>query len=182
MLSDKQHKSILTIVQHKPGILRGNDNVPEYQAETLPPGTAPKENTFQPNPVSEVPPVANQMDDADISSEQASAADTVGGSTSADVHQGLGHPGQGQSSAEIRHDGQSKRNNPGASLQGVGASTQEFKTVDHRDPKFKDHRGIDKEDKVTGRGEILSAEEREAESATTVAHEHGSKSRQDRGK
>ena len=121
-------------------------------------------------------------DNADISSEQNSALDTIGGATSGDVHTGLGHPGSGQSSAEIRHDGQKGRKNPGQSLQGVGASTQEFKTVDASDPKFKDHRGIDNEDRVLGRGEILSAEEREAESAESVAHEHGSKERRDRGK
>ena len=63
----------------------------------------------------------------------------------------------------------------------MGASTTEFKTVDERDPKFKHHRAIDNEDRVLGRGEILSAEEREAESAETVAVEHGKKERQDRG-
>lgn len=153
----------------------------EFQAETLPPGTAPKESTFQPNPISEVPPIANMREDADITSEQAYAEDTITGSTSADVHTGLGHPGQGQTSAEIRHDGEKGRKNPGKGLQGVGASTQEFKTVDHTDPKFKDHRGIDKEDRVLGRGEILSAEERVAESAESVAAEHSGKERRDRG-
>ena len=122
------------------------------------------------------------MDEADISSEQTSAQDSLPGATSADVHTGLGHPGSGQTSAEIRHDGEKGRKNPGRGLQGVGASTQEFKTVDHTDPKFKDHRSIDNEDRVLGRGEILSAEERVAESAETVAHEHGSKERRDRGK
>ena len=28
--------------QHQPGNLKGNDRIPEFQAETLPPGTAPK--------------------------------------------------------------------------------------------------------------------------------------------
>ena len=118
-----------------------------------------------------------------MTSGTTAAQDTLPGSTSADVHTGLGHPGAGQSSAEMRHDGQKGRKNPGQGLQGVGASgVREFKTADESDPKFKDLRGIDKEDRVLGRGEIPSAEERVAESAETVAHEHGSKSRQDRGK
>ncbi len=42
------------------------------------------------------------------------------GATSADVHTGIGHPGQGQSSSELRHD--SKAHSGGGGLQGVGAS------------------------------------------------------------
>ena len=169
------------MIQHQPGKLVGNDNVPEFEAQTLPPGSAPADRTFQPNPVGEVPPQANMMDDADPSSEQASAADTIPGSTSADVHTGLGHPGSGQTSNELRHDGEKGRKNPGQGLQGVGASTQEFKTVDHRDPKFKDHRGIDKEERVLGRGEIPSAEEREPVGAEQLAAERSQKDRRDRG-
>jgi len=149
----------------------GNDAVPTFEAEVLPAGSAPKESTFQPNPEEVV---------ADTSA-QPSAQDTIMGSTSGDVHTGLGHPGQGQSSYELRHDGQSRDSNPGASQQGVGATTSEFKNVDHRDPKFAHHRGIDKEDRVLGRGEIPSAEEREAQSADNVAAEHSGKDRQDRG-
>lgn len=34
-----------------------------------------------------------------------SASDTLNGATSQDVHSGYGHPGQGQTSAQIHHDG-----------------------------------------------------------------------------
>ena len=95
------------------------------------------------------------------------------GSTSADVHTGLGHPGAGQTSTELRHDGEKGRKNPGASLEGVGASTTEFKTVDHRDPKFAEHRTLDKDEAVTGRGTVggAPAQEREPVSAEQVASE-----------
>jgi hypothetical protein len=43
------------------------------------------------------------------------ASDTLVGATSADVHDGLGHPGHGMSSKELRHDGQ-----PGRKKQGQG--------------------------------------------------------------
>ncbi|KAG1822630.1 uncharacterized protein BJ212DRAFT_1263798 [Suillus subaureus] len=43
------------------------------------------------------------------------ASDTLVGATSADVHDGLGHPGQGMSSKELRHDGQ-----PGRKRHGQG--------------------------------------------------------------
>ena len=54
-------------------------------------------------------------------STMTSAESTLGGATSGDVHTGLGHPGQGQTSRELRHE----RNNPGGhggGLAGVGAS------------------------------------------------------------
>lgn len=46
-------------------------------------------------------------DDAvDEESTSTSAADTLGGATSADVYKGLEKPVQGESSKELRHDGQ----------------------------------------------------------------------------
>lgn len=50
------------------------------------------------------------------------AADTLGGATSADVHQGLGHPGQGQTSTEVRHDGKHTATKERSGLEGAGAS------------------------------------------------------------
>ena len=149
----------------------GNDKAPEFSAQTLPPGTAPKESTFQPNPTDEAPPV--MPDNADPEAEQTKASDTIIGSTSGDVHTGLGHPGAGQSSAEMRHDGEKGRKNPGQGLQGVGAATQEFKTVDASDPKFKQHRVLDSDEAEPGRGTIggPAAEEREPVSADQVASE-----------
>lgn len=46
------------------------------------------------------------------------ASDTILGATSADVHQGYGHPGEGMTSQELH--GKHKRE--GAGLEGVGAS------------------------------------------------------------
>ena len=84
----------------------GNDAKPEFHAQTLPPGSAPASNTFTPNPTSEVPGQADN--DAVLrghgkESTQTTASSTLGGATSADVHTGLGHPGQGQTSSELRH-------------------------------------------------------------------------------
>lgn len=51
---------------------------------------------------------------------QASAADTLGGLTSGDVHAGIGHPGSGMSSTELRHDGKSHRTHEGGGVQQFG--------------------------------------------------------------
>lgn len=44
------------------------------------------------------------------------------GATSADVHKGLGHPGQGQTSTETRHDGQHGGKKQGQGLARHGAA------------------------------------------------------------
>ena len=78
------------------------------------------------------------------------------------------------SSAEIRHDGEKGRKNPGQGLQGVGASgVREFKTVDERDPDMKHHRALDKDEAEVGRGTVggAPAEEREPVAAEQVAGE-----------
>ncbi|KAL1296729.1 hypothetical protein AAFC00_000199 [Neodothiora populina] len=94
---------------HKPGVMVGNDAAPEFHLQTLPAGTAPPDRTFKPQNDPEVPP-SNASGDA----KGPSAADTITGATSGDVHSGLGQPIQGQSSSELHHDGQSTRKNPGA--------------------------------------------------------------------
>ncbi|KAI1279018.1 hypothetical protein F5Y07DRAFT_60566 [Xylaria sp. FL0933] len=88
---------------HKPGVLVGNDRVPEFHAETYPPGTAPREHTYQPNPEGEFP--------AQAYGNTPSAADTLQGATSQDVYTGMGKPLQGQTSREINksHGGHRKR-------------------------------------------------------------------------
>ena len=48
-----------------------------------------------------------------------SAADTMTGVTSGDVHDGIGKPGSGMTSAEMRHDGQHGRRK-----QGLGGGEQ----------------------------------------------------------
>ena len=89
-------------------------------------GTAPASKTFAPNTQNETVPgqAANPLAvDPETEGQGAtSAANAVPGATSADVHTGLGHPGSGQTSNELRHDGGKHRNADGAGLQGVGAS------------------------------------------------------------
>lgn len=77
---------------HQPGRLVGKDALPTFSAETLPAGSAPKSATHDPNP------------DLNNQKMYQGASSTLTGATSADVHTGLGHPGQGQTSSEL-HDG-----------------------------------------------------------------------------
>lgn len=149
------------ILQHQPGKLVGNDAVPEFEAQTLPPGSAPASKTFQPN----VTPSAGP-DQTDFEGHPA-AGDM--GSTSADVHTGLGHPGAGQSSAELHDNTQARQG-----LEGAGAKTVLQSDIDTKDPKFAEHRVIHSDVAETGRGNVggPSAEERVPESAQTVAKEN----------
>ncbi|KAI1260370.1 hypothetical protein F5Y18DRAFT_256332 [Xylariaceae sp. FL1019] len=104
----------LTRKGHAPGVLTGNDRVPEFHAETHPPGTAPPEHTFQPRPEGE---------NLGQSSETAtSAADTLGGASSADVYQGYGKPMQGQTNRELHGEHLGKRKKERSGLEGTGAS------------------------------------------------------------
>jgi hypothetical protein len=88
----------------------GNERIPEYHAETLPAGSAPEERTFAPN-------TAFRDDAVDEESTATSAADSLGGATSADVNKGLGKPMQGETSREERHE----RKRQGHGVMGVGA-------------------------------------------------------------
>jgi len=110
---------------HKPGTKASPaDFAPEFSAQTLPAGTAPKSSTFQPNPVGEVPGQAdNPAVDRSHGKEgvRTDALSTLGGATSADVHKGLGHPGQGQTSTEIRHEGHHTSKKHTAGFEGAGA-------------------------------------------------------------
>jgi len=157
----------LTTHGHKPGVLVGNDAAPEFHAKTLPAGSAPASRTFKPDTDNEVPP-----DGTDADAAQPNAADTIIGATSADVHTGLGHPGAGQSSAEIHHDGQSHRKNPGQSLEGTGATAGQS-GINAHDPAFADQRALNKDNaKVDGRDAGgAPAQDRLPESAETVAAE-----------
>lgn len=114
-----------------------------FHAETLPAGTAPADRTFKPNNISETP--------GQDGGKHTSAADTIVGATSSDVHTGLGHPGQGQTSSELHHTGTRS-----AGLEGTGASgVKAANLVDKRDPNFADQRVIDsdvKEQKDTAGG------------------------------
>lgn len=144
--------------QHQPGKLVGNDAVPEFEAKTLPPGSAPASKTFQPN----VTPSAGQ-DQTDFEGHPA-AGDM--GSTSADVHTGLGHPGAGQSSQEMRSNTQTRQG-----IEGAGASGVLQSGIDTSDPKMAHHRTEGSDVAETGRGTVGGppAQEREPVSAETVA-------------
>jgi len=101
----------LTTHGHKPGVIASEaDAAPEFHAKTLPAGTAPSDKTYTPKP-----------DTIDPSSTMNDASDTLLGDTSADVHTGFGHPGQGMTSAELHHDGEHHRKRQGHGLAGVGA-------------------------------------------------------------
>lgn len=97
--------------KHKPGVtVSDEDRAPEFHAETLPAGSAPADRTFKPNPESETPGQAdneNSLRSHGKESTHTSALDTLGGTDSGAVHTGLGHPGSGQTSSELRNEGQS---------------------------------------------------------------------------
>ncbi|KEF58899.1 uncharacterized protein A1O9_03742 [Exophiala aquamarina CBS 119918] len=100
------------------------DHAPEFSAKTLPAGTAPKSATYQPNPVDETPGQANNPDVLRSHGKegvQTDALSTLPGATSADVHKGLGHPGQGQTSNELRHEGAHTSTKQTSGLEGAGA-------------------------------------------------------------
>lgn len=104
-------------MQHKPGVLVGNDAVPEFSAEAHPPGSAPASRTFQPQPTEEVP---GQALNPDMQSGT-KASDTIVGTTSGEVHQGYGHPGGGMTSQE-EHGGARKKERSGLEGRGVSGS------------------------------------------------------------
>ncbi len=143
-------------MQHAPGVLVGNDRVPEFHAETHAPGTAPASRTFQPNPEGQVP--GGSEDDA----HGASASSTISGATSADVHTGLGHPGSGQTSQEL-HGGHRKKEG-------------HFAAPAHGDIGMEDSVGsrkldVGREGRGKASGNYPTAEDRVPEGAETVAAE-----------
>jgi len=111
---------------HKPGVkVSPADHAPEFHAQTLPAGTAPKESTYQPNPTSEVPGQADNENVLRAHGKESTRTDplsTLPGATSADVHTGLGHPGQGQTSTEVRHEGHHTRKKHTSGPEGAGAT------------------------------------------------------------
>jgi hypothetical protein len=110
-------------LQHQLGVKASpKDQAEEFKAETLPSGSAPPDRTFRPNAQAEVPSQANNdtpPGNEDVEETHISAADTLGGATSADVNQGVGRPMQGESSKEMHHDGQPKRKKEREGLTGL---------------------------------------------------------------
>ena len=141
----------------------GNDAIPTFEAKTLPAGTAPPESTFQPNPINETPGQANNPDALAGPDKEATNTGALDfpGATSADVHTGYGHPGQGQ----VASDKERKT----AGLQGGSGIEQAGETVETGDNAAKDAT------------DIVGAEERLPESAEGVATERTGRERQDRG-
>lgn len=131
----------------------------------LPAGSAPPKNTFEPQTEGEAPPVQNYYKDGVGEGETAKASETIVGATSADVHQGLGKPVEGQSSKELR-DG----THTSGGVEAVGGRANQA-TVDPHDPQHISQRALDKDDAVVGRGDKASAQDRVPESAETVASE-----------
>jgi hypothetical protein len=140
--ADKQN------MQHAPGVKVGNDRYPEFSAETYPPGTAPKENTHLPQPSNEF-----------VGQGLTAASDTFVGSSSADVHQGYGVPGSGQTSQELHGRGKKER----SGLEGVGANASDPQHQYHHDRDYETgKRGVSGGDPDNFRAELqnpVSAEE-----------------------
>ncbi|CRG91898.1 hypothetical protein PISL3812_08952 [Talaromyces islandicus] len=111
---------------HKPGVHASeNDNAPEFHAQTLPPGTAPPGSSYQPNPITEIPGQANNdntLRSHGKPSTFTTPLSTFPGATSADVNKGWGKPMNGQTSNELRHDGEHHRKHHGSGFEGVGAT------------------------------------------------------------
>lgn len=119
------------------------DYVPEFHAQTVPPGTAPAESTYSANMENKFGSQAMNPD-VDRShgkeSTKTTASSTIRGATSKDVHHGLGHPGVGQTNSEVRHEGEHHRKHQSYGLEGVGTNRQE-----RFERNLADQRGIDRE-------------------------------------
>ncbi|KXH61824.1 hypothetical protein CSAL01_12786 [Colletotrichum salicis] len=150
----------LTTKGHAPGTKVGNDAYPEFHAQAYPAGTAPKENTFQPQNAQENPGQALNPE-----ATAYTAAHDFPGATSGDVHTGLGKPMQGQTSAELHGTNLGRRDKESAGLEGVGTSSKH---------NFRERRlDVDLEPNSRGKtkdaSDTLGAEERLPVSAGEVA-------------
>ncbi|WEW58928.1 hypothetical protein PRK78_004396 [Emydomyces testavorans] len=156
--------------KHKPGVKASpRDNAPEFSAETFPPGSAPPERTFQPNPTEGIPSGAlneNMEPAPGEESVRTTASSTLTGATSADVNKGLGRPFEGESSVELRHHGEKHRKHEGSGLEGVGANPPEVETELKR---------LEREDRMPKGGragdKFIPAEERPPESSSSLSAE-----------
>ncbi|KAI3317386.1 hypothetical protein HD806DRAFT_527159 [Xylariaceae sp. AK1471] len=150
----------LTTKGHKPGVKVGKDRIPEFHAQTYPPGTAPKENTFQPRPEGEIPAQAYGM--------YPDVSDTLGGVTSRDVDRGDGKPIQRQEPREIRklHQGHHKKDRSGVAGRGASAGVDivREKGADLPEGVYKGMRG-------KASDEYPAAEDRLPASAEEIASE-----------
>lgn len=144
----------------------------------MPAGSAPKDRTFEPKPTDDAS-VPGQADNPYMDQDSATqAADTLGGASSADVHTGYGHPGQGQTSSELHHDGSqggSKKQGQGLAQYGQGQRQNLGNTsqnpADPRDnPKLRNMEGDEPSgQKALGGSKGVGAEDRLPETAASVA-------------
>lgn len=170
--------------QHKPGLpVSEADRAGEFHAQTLPPGTAPAGSSYQPNPIYEIPSQANNEDALRGHGKESTFTkpQDFPGATSADVHKGLGKPMVGQTSNEIRHDGEHGRKRQTYGYETVGASGHP-KHTEHSigdpqkvsDRNHPNQRGIERDEARGGQhGDkgSLAAEDLRPEPADTVAAE-----------
>lgn len=161
-----------TAHQHQLGQQVGNEAVPEFRAETHAPGSAPKKDSHQPNPIREVPgqalnPLANESG--------RTGALEMPGATSGEVHNAstFARPMEGQTLREQHgaHAGKNKKERSG--LEGVGATPSTDETVEGRARAL----GADLPEGVERgiRGERPGAEGMNPASAAEVASERSRK-------
>lgn len=78
--------------------------------------------------------------------DRTKASDTLTGATSSDVHAGLGHPGQGQTSSELHHDGEHHRKKHGLGQDQWGTTNPiEMKVGDDDRQREYDMKGFSRE-------------------------------------
>ncbi|KAK4454699.1 hypothetical protein QBC34DRAFT_139425 [Podospora aff. communis PSN243] len=108
----------MTTKGHRIGQPIGNEAVPEFHAQTYPPGTAPKDHTFYPNPISEIP---GQALNPNMDPSLRTGGLDIPGATSQSVYNqsAYARPMEGQTSSELR-DNRTGRHG----LERVGASTE----------------------------------------------------------
>ncbi|KAL7956356.1 hypothetical protein V8C34DRAFT_288813 [Trichoderma compactum] len=162
---------------HQPGIKVGNDRLPESHLETFPPGTAPPESSFRPNPTSEVPGQANNPE-----VDPSSRSDPLDfpGATSKDVNASYGRPMQGTEGREVasqlpgkKHTG--SRTHPRARKE-AGEGPGGIEANANRTDPVREHgwdlpEGVEKGTRGKAGGNLPGAEEAEPAKADGVASE-----------
>ncbi|KAK0264439.1 hypothetical protein LTR91_007056 [Friedmanniomyces endolithicus] len=81
--SSVERSELPTTSGHKPGVNVGNDALPEFTAQAIPAGSAPKEATFLPNSTEAV-------SEGEGEGAEAKAMEGSTGATSGDVHKNVG--------------------------------------------------------------------------------------------
>ncbi|KOS19636.1 hypothetical protein ESCO_000048 [Escovopsis weberi] len=183
----------LTTKGHKPGIMVGNDRIPEFHAETHPPGSAPPQATFQPNPSPENGPTFTYPDEDQSGDFEGAGAGGGGGAldmpgaTSRDVYAGMGKPLQGMEGRELssqlpgkKHTGERThphgRRRERAGLAGLAPSAGGGTGGKRGKDPVREHgwdlpEGVEKGMRGKGTDEYPGAEDRVGETAEAVATE-----------